>query len=412
MRREEIPFLVLNGGNLFFSRESLRPEKLAAGKLLADLIMSSFNKMGCDALNVGAYDLSLGVDNLRKLEKNANFPFLSANILDKHDKYIFTPSIIKMAGGVKVGIFGLCDDALKIDKLPAGQKIKVVNPLDKAEEISLELKKKGSEYTVLLTNLNIRDCRRIAQRELPIDLIIGSSKENRISLPILVQKAYIVHVERGGKSVGRLDVTFLGAAGVENLPADVRYKGKIVGDRLFLLNHFFPLKIAIPDHPEIGPMVESVEAKLSRLQQVKATRSMSVGANIKKSSLAKGNGYVFAKACATCHPEQYARWQKTAHSQAYQGLVEQEKHFDVECIGCHTLGYEMPGGFTDIRQVGSYAGVQCESCHGPGYLHVQSKGQEKLAHKLGDGEMCLSCHIEEKSPEFDLLPFFHRICGE
>ncbi|MBN2808295.1 MAG: hypothetical protein JXR80_02250 [Deltaproteobacteria bacterium] len=388
----------------------MKPEKITEGNLLADLIVASYNKMGCDALNIGAYDLSLGVDYLRKKEKSAKFPFLSANILDKHDKNIFLPSLIKTVDGVKVGIFGLCDDAIKLDKIPGGNKIKVVDPMDKAEEISAQLKKEGADYIVLLTTLNILNCRRIAQRGMPIDLIIGSSKKNRISLPILVQDTYIAHVERGGKSVGQLDVSFLGSAGVEALSSALRYKGKTVGDNIFLLNHFFPLKIAISDHPEIAPLVKTVEAKLSRLQQVKATRSMTMGGG-SAAVLKPGNSYVFAEACAQCHPKKYQRWLQTPHAAAYKALIEQEKNFDEECIGCHTLGYEQPGGFTDIRQVGNYANVQCESCHGPGRLHIAAKGAEKMVKDLAKGEMCLVCHIEERSPEFDLETYFVKTCG-
>ncbi len=400
----------MNGGNLLFRREALKPEKVIAGKLLADLIISSFSKMGCDAVNIGAYDLSLGVDYLRKKERKAKFTFLSGNILDKHNKNIFTPSIIKTVNGVKVGILGLCGNKLKIDKIPGGNKFKVASPMEKAEEISARLKKEGAEYVVLLTNLNNRYCRRIAQRGMPIDLIIGSSKRSRISLPILVQDTYIVHVERGGKSVGRLDVSFLGPAGVEALPAALRYKGKTVGENIFLLNHFFPLKIAMPDHPVIGSMVKKVEAKLSRLQQVKATKSMSI-ANSGRPAIKPGDSYVYAKTCAECHPQRYKRWLKTSHAKAYQSLVKQEKHFDAECIGCHTLGYEQLGGFTDIRQVGNYANVQCESCHGPGRLHVAAKGGEKMVKDLAGGKMCLTCHIDERSPEFELEPYFTKTCG-
>ncbi|MCD6292012.1 MAG: hypothetical protein J7M09_00975 [Deltaproteobacteria bacterium] len=260
---------MLNAGNLLFRRESLKPEKVTAGKLLADLIISTYNKMGCDAINIGAYDLSLGLDYLREKEKVAKFPFLSGNILDQHDENLFVPFIIKVVNGVKIGIFGLCDDKLKLAKIPGGSKIKVANPLTKAEEISALLKKEGADYIVLLTNLNIRYCRRIGQRGMPIDLIIGSSKKNRISLPILIHETYIAHVERGGKSVGRLDVSFLGSTGVEALPAAVRFKGKMVGENIFLLNHFFPLKIAIPDQPSIAAMVKKVENRLLSLRQVK-----------------------------------------------------------------------------------------------------------------------------------------------
>jgi hypothetical protein len=366
--------------------------------------------MGCDALNIGAYDLSLGVDYLRSKEKVAKFPFLSANIMDKHGKPVFTPSIIKKINGVKVGIFGICNDKLKLNKIPGGNKLKVANALAKAKEVSLSLRKQGADYIVLLTTLDIRQCRRLGQRELPIDLIVGSSKRNRISLPILVDNTYIVHVERGGKSVGRLDVSFLGPAGVEALSPAVRYKGKSIGDSLFLLNHFHPLKLDIPDHPDIAPMVQKVETRLSRLRQVKATQSMTI-AGAKKAEMVPGNSYIFADACSECHPQQFKRWQKTAHAKAYNSLIKIDKHFDEECIACHALGFSQPGGFTDIHQVGEFANVQCESCHGPGRLHVKTEGKTKLNRDLAKGQMCLQCHIEERSPEFDLETYFHNVCG-
>ncbi len=366
--------------------------------------------MGCDALNIGAYDLSLGVDYLRGKEKIAKFPFLSANILDKHGKPVFIPSIIKQINGVKVGIFGICNGKLKLDKIPGSNKIKIANALDKAEEVSLRLRQEGADYIVLLTTLDIRQCRRLGQRDLPIDFIVGSSKRNRISLPILVGDTYIAHVERGGKSVARLDVSFLGPAGVEALSPAVRFKGKSVGESLFLLNHFHPLKLDIPDHPEIAPMVKKVETSLSRLRQVKATKSMTIASG-KKATMVPGNSYIFADACNKCHPQQFKRWRKTAHAKAYNSLIKIDKHFDEECIACHVLGFSQPGGFTDINQVGEFANVQCESCHGPGRLHVKTKGETKLKRDLAKGQMCLQCHIEERSPEFDLESYFHNVCG-
>ncbi len=400
----------------------MRPKKVVAGKLRADLIISSYNKMGCDAINVGAYDLSLGVDYLLKKEKSANFPFLSGNILDKHDKYIFTPSIIKSVNGVKVGILGLCDEKLKLKKIPGYDKFKIVNSMDKAEEITARLKKEGADYVVLLTNLKISSCRRIAQRGMPIDLIVGISKKSRISLPLLVKETYIAHVERGGKRIGQLDVSFLDSAGVEALPLATRMKGKTVGEKLFLLNHFFPLKKSIPDHPEIGPLVKevenelsrlqkaNVEAELSRLQQVSATPLMALGGNGKPASKQE-NSYVFAKACAQCHPDHYQRWLKTAHARAYHSLVEQDKHFDEDCIRCHTVGFRDPGGFSDISLAGHYANVQCESCHGPGRLHGAAKGQVKTVKEPSGVKICLDCHIEERSPEFNRKTYFHNVCG-
>jgi len=178
----------------------------------------------------------------------------------------------------------------------------------------------------------------------------------------------------------------------------VCYKGKAVGENLFLLNHFLPLKLEIKDHPDIAPMVEKVEIRLSRLRQVKANKTLSIASSNSNSRVVAGDSYMFADACNKCHPGKFRRWQKTDHAQSYKSLIKVEKHFDEECIACHTLGYKQPGGFSDIHQVGEFANVQCESCHGPGRLHVESKGKTKMYRDLAGGKMCLRCHIEERSP--------------
>ncbi|MBE0617047.1 MAG: 5'-nucleotidase, partial [Proteobacteria bacterium] len=52
--------LLLNAGNLLFKREYLSPDRVPPARLTADLILDGYGVMGCDALAIGAYDLSLG----------------------------------------------------------------------------------------------------------------------------------------------------------------------------------------------------------------------------------------------------------------------------------------------------------------------------------------------------------------
>ncbi|HDJ28066.1 MAG TPA: hypothetical protein ENF28_02305 [Proteobacteria bacterium] len=401
--------MTVNAGNLLFRREVIKPDKILEAQLVSDIIISSYNAMGCDALNIGAYDLSLGIDYLLKKRAKAKFPFVSANLCDKHGDLLFKPWVMKTEAGVKVAIFGLIAKKLKLDKIPGGHKIMIKDPLAVATELVPRLKKAGADYVILLTNMPGRQCRRLAQHDLQIDLIVGSSRKNQISLPIKVKNTYITHLDRGGKNIGQLMLTFLSAAGTSALPSSQRFKGTEI-DGKFYLNKFIQLRLDIPDHPEIGPKVEALLEKLKRLQKVKATGSMTIPMK-KIAGIEEGNKYVGAEACGKCHQERYERWRASAHARAYQGLVAKQQQFDKDCIGCHSLAYDRDGGFSDLKDISFYANVQCESCHGPGSMHVNSKGDPEKIVKTRDAEICLECHIPEKSPDFVFMDYFTLMCS-
>lgn len=71
-------------------------------------MMDVMNFMGYDAMTLGNHEFNFGLDLIRKIENEAEFPILSANIYNKKDGSDFMkPYIIKEIAGVKVGIIGL-----------------------------------------------------------------------------------------------------------------------------------------------------------------------------------------------------------------------------------------------------------------------------------------------------------------
>lgn len=78
--------------------------------------------------------------------------------------------------------------------------------------------------------------------------------------------------------------------------------------------------------------------------------------------------------CWSCHPGLKAEWQATAHAGAWETL-QNSGHAAEYCEGCHTVGSfgnvstNPDAGFAATRE-GRYLDVQCESCHGPGLMHV------------------------------------------
>ena len=79
--------------------------------------------------------------------------------------------------------------------------------------------------------------------------------------------------------------------------------------------------------------------------------------------------------CFVCHQAEWTHWSKSKHSHAYDALAKIAKHptgrnFDGECIICHTVGYDYQTGYLNEKKTPHLKNVQCESCHGPGSLHV------------------------------------------
>jgi hypothetical protein len=79
--------------------------------------------------------------------------------------------------------------------------------------------------------------------------------------------------------------------------------------------------------------------------------------------------------CFVCHQAEWTAWNKSKHAHAYDALAKIAKNpagrnFDGECIICHTVGYEYQTGYLNEKKTPHLKNVQCESCHGPGSLHV------------------------------------------
>ena len=151
------------------------------------------------------------------------------------------------------------------------------------------------------------------------------------------------------------------------------------------------------------------------------------------------NHYIGAEKCKNCHASeiktQYAAWQKSDHAKAFATLstdaakkLGKEKGIDDpqksdKCLKCHETAF---GAAADLIKKGfdPTAGVQCESCHGPGEQHMKARmaaaakgdaGKPDEYHPVPEGEIivkvdqktCLGCHNSE-SPSFKPFCYYER----
>jgi len=133
---------------------------------------------------------------------------------------------------------------------------------------------------------------------------------------------------------------------------------------------------------------------------------------IPRDVLPKGADFVGSDACKTCHAPEYETWSKQPHAHAGETLQKAGKADDINCLRCHTTGYDQPGGFpaqAALRQHPDLARVGCESCHGPGADHI-APGAQRVGTivSLGDKcdscvilQICGSCHDDANDPGFE-----------
>ncbi|MEM7679296.1 MAG: multiheme c-type cytochrome [Myxococcota bacterium] len=102
-----------------------------------------------------------------------------------------------------------------------------------------------------------------------------------------------------------------------------------------------------------------------------------------------GPDHIGAERCGACHQAEYQAWRKTPHAQALARLSETQQQNPL-CRSCHTMD-----PWSDDPAL---AGVQCESCHGPGLPYAPDlvMRDKKLARLMGleavNEKTCENCH--------------------
>jgi hypothetical protein len=110
--------------------------------------------------------------------------------------------------------------------------------------------------------------------------------------------------------------------------------------------------------------------------------------------------YIGAKSCAECHAEIAESWANTPHAKAFESLKKEGKDNIPGCVKCHSVAYEQDGGFIDMELTPELAGVQCETCHGPGLKHRDSADPEHII-RNSQKEGCRTCHTPGQDANFD-----------
>ncbi len=313
--------------------------------------------MGYDAVNIGPYDLCLGVEFLKSLERTYRLRFISTNLLDGKGRFLFQPYLIKRVGSKRVAIFGIIDRS----SVTASGSARAADPARRMKKAINDVRGRA-DFLVALTEQEFAADRRLAEAFPDLNLILRGKGSDVPRDPIIVGKTGIFEIGNRGQRVGKIAIDW-GATGRPRW--EVAEMDKNVGE-----------------DPEIRTMIGAYNAEIVRLFSLRT----------------QGTERLKAQVCSRCHEHEYAHWQKTAHAKAYASLVQVNREFDPECLRCHTTMFNAPGGFSMRDQQAGLRHVQCAACHGQASEHMEHPKQQKPVRP--DVAICAKCHTHEQSPAF------------
>ena len=118
------------------------------------------------------------------------------------------------------------------------------------------------------------------------------------------------------------------------------------------------------------------------------------------------------RAAPSCHKRPWRSGRRTVHARAWKTIVDGGKTGIADCVSCHVTGFGEVGG-SSLGHVKRLTNVQCETCHGPGSLHVKAEGlEEPPAVRLRTPEStCTRCHNEKHSDTFQYAAYLRDVLG-
>jgi len=454
LKRGRPAHALLDAGNLLFPAEPLTDTTREQHVLKARILARVYRQLGAVAINLGPSDLTLGAAFLKELQREGAVPWVSSNIRPLgEDGPAIAQSFLRDVGGIHVGVLGVATP-----ESFAG--VKGVAAIEYATAVRAEqalLRRRGAEIVVVLARVGEKGADDLARDVPEIDVIVrapGTPIGTPPAPPKKVGSVIVLEAGSQGQHTGRLTLRFgaqvtrpiaLDDAGADQAARRALADRKIRAFRTELdAWQADPTKadavakkraqiaelekqLAAPA-PAPGPQpLGSVRVELVPLTEdvppdpIVADVLAAYYAELKNLNLSKGDvrlcaktaaapTYVGTEACKSCHPQAYALWKTTKHGKAWATLESQNKHFDLTCIGCHTVGYQKPGGFCRIKDVGVLKDVGCENCHGAGSAHVTS-GDKSLITRAANAATCGQCHVPEHSDKFAFAEYLPRILG-
>jgi 5'-nucleotidase len=216
IRSEEAHVLLLDTGDFFHGSPYFDLYKGAVE-------IEAMNLMKYDVACIGEHEFDAGIENLAEQLSKASFQTVCANYEFGESSLTnkIKPYVILNKGAIRIGIFGIGVELKGLTSEDTSNKITILNPIEKANEIAQKLKKKEHcDFVICLSHLGLNESpnnkfndQLLAKETQNIDLIVGGHSHTLLRKPLKFynkgkQEVLMVQSGWGGVHLGRIDYVF------------------------------------------------------------------------------------------------------------------------------------------------------------------------------------------------------------
>ena len=349
---------------------------LASKALTLEITTDIMSNLGYDAVGVGGMDLRVG-DEFFKQTAEHDLVVLDAapDARDTTTRYI-----IKEIGGLKVGIVSFRGSRSSL----SGQ---TDFKLRRALYSAFREARDASDVLILLDQANLVSAdwlKRNGPRLGEPDIVIGGIGNKRLKEQQVVGRTHILPTSSQARDLGVADIEFT------------------PGLQPRIVSRIIPLGNDVADDKQIAQRLSEHRLKLHK-QTIASPRS-------KTSYITKpasgGTPYYSSRLCRVCHREQYQDWLNSGHARAMKTLVDAES-VTPDCLPCHSESYRRLKE-ARVPKASDTSGVECATCHADALPHGMARRNVAKKTRV-DPKLCLQCHDDEYSPDYDQETYFARI---
>ncbi len=441
--------MLVDAGAMLYVKNSIIKNGRGQAEIYAEAIIKSKLKMGFSAIGIASMDLSMGIDYLKKVQKEFDFPWVSLNLVSTSDNNpIFSPYLHQKINGINIGILGLTGQN-SITGVNSNEKFKILPWKDTLPTI-LNKNKKEFDLIILLSSFSLKVNKEIAKTHPEIHLLVQSGHQKNNIQPIIVNNTLITQTASMGKYLGVMDIKWNKSNKWEIVSSgklserkkeltrldwqlnrlDKRinsqtdddnetYKNMLKDKESLQLkieqlnqdqitkyqninqynNRFIAIKTSLKEDKPIKAIVDSAKRASNNLlkKRFQLSQSKPVDQNFPLTG---------SNSCKKCHTAQYIFWEKTRHSKAWKTLVMENQQNNIECLVCHvTLHSRKKSNIGKLNQQimnlsAKFRNVGCEECHASGKKHILQP--KKYRPEVPNEQTCKNCHTLERDKKFNM----------